>query len=93
MLPNLSGTVTGTLDGSGAPEVHQQSQETHPSQSKISQVTDVLHRNLQKYLCCNENLIRIRPVLRLPRGQPERDPQAPTGQLKEPHERDCDASS
>jgi hypothetical protein len=52
-----------------------------------------LHRNLQKYLCCNENLMRIRPVLGLPRGQPERDPQAPTGQLKEPHERDCDASS
>ena len=74
-------------------EMHHQSQEDHPSQAKISQVTDVLHRNLQKYLCCNENLMRIRPALGLPRGQPERDPQAPDGQLKEPHERDCDASS
>ena len=40
----------------GSSRVHHQSQETHPSQLKISQVTDVLHRNLQKYLCCNENL-------------------------------------
>ena len=93
MLRTYQGQILGPFDGAGALEVHHQSQETHPSQSKISQVTDVLHRNLQKYLCCNENLMRIRPALGLPRGQPERDPHAPTGQLKEPHERDCDASS
>jgi hypothetical protein len=93
MLPNLSRTAAGAFDGASALEAHHQSQENHPSQSKISQVTDVLHRNLQKYLYCNENSIRIRPALGLPRGQSERDPQAPTGQLKEPHERDCDAFS
>jgi len=59
MLRTYQGQLPGASDGVGAPKVHHQSQETHPSQSKISQVTDVLHRNLQKYLCCNENLISL----------------------------------
>ena len=73
----IKGGVPRSRSGSRCRGSHHQSQQTQPSQSKISQLTDVLHRNLQKYLCCNENLMRIRPVLGLPRGQPERDPQSP----------------
>jgi hypothetical protein len=89
--------ITG---GPPAGGTHHEPHEHHRSQVKISQLTDVLHRNLQKHLCCNErsecadrpgartfpagSRAAIHSSYRLTEG---------TALLKEPHERDCDGSS